>query len=119
MAPRFARSLLVASVAFFGAAFALAPNAPPLPADHLLQHAHPRYLTPAPRGHAPAQGYAHGTPGVDSLTNWNGSYHTVGFDHNGNLRKTWLYNMVGNKPERGGTTTINEPVVPVALDLLI
>jgi hypothetical protein len=118
MAPRFARSLLVASVAFFGAAFALAQNARQLPANHLLLHAHPRFLAPAPRGHAPAQGYAHGTPGIDSLTNWNGSYHAVGFDPNGNLRKTWFYNMVGNKPGRGGTTTINAPVVPVSLDLL-
>jgi len=118
MAPRFARSLLVASVAFFGAAFALAQNARQLPADHLLQHAHPRYLAPAPRGHAPIGGYAHGIPGIDSLTNWNGSYHAVGFDPNGKLKKTWLYNMVGNKPERGGTTTINAPVVPVSLDLL-
>jgi hypothetical protein len=26
--------------------------------------------------------------------------------------------MVGNPPERGGTTNINAPVVPVAVDLL-
>jgi hypothetical protein len=118
MAPLFARFLLLASVAFLGAALAPAQNSHQLPSNHLLLHAHPRYLAPAPRGHAPAQTNAHGTPGVDSLTNWNGSYHAIGFDQNGNLRKTWLYNMVGNKPERGGTTTINAPVVPVALDLL-
>jgi len=72
--------------AFFGAAFALAQNARQLPANHLLLHAHPRFLAPAPRGHAPAQGYAHGIPGIDSLTNWNGSFHAIGFDPNGNLR---------------------------------
>src|SRR5258705_9411790 len=118
MAPRFARSLLVASLVLLGAAFVLAQNVRQLPANHLLLHARPRYLAPAPRGHAPAQGYAHGIPGIDSLTNWNGSYHAIGFDPNGNLRKTWFYNMVGNKPERGGTTTITGPTVPVALDLL-
>ncbi len=83
MIPRFARSLLVASLALFGA-FALAQNARQLPAKHLLLHAHPRFLAPAPRGHSPVQGYAHGIPGIDSLTNWNGSYHTIGFDPNGN-----------------------------------
>src|SRR6266478_67274 len=118
MTPRFPRSLLLASAALFATTFALAQDARQLPANHLLLHAHPRYLKPAPRGHAPAQGFAHGIPGIDSLTNWNGSYHTIGFDPNGNLRKIWYYNMVGNKPERGGTTTINAPVVPVALDLL-
>ena len=46
MTPRFSRSLLVASVAFFGAAFALAQNARQLPAGLLLLHAHPRYLPP-------------------------------------------------------------------------
>jgi hypothetical protein len=117
MTPRFSRSLIVASAALFAAAFALAQDARQLPANHLLLHAHPRYLKPAPRGHS-AAGFGHGIPGIDSLTNWNGSFHAIGFDHNGNLRKTWLYNMVGNKPERGGTTTIHAPVVPVALDLL-
>ena len=118
MIPKIRGSLLVILLALFGATFALAQdNSHQLPADHLLLHAHPRYLAPAPRGHT-LPGLAHGTPGIDSLTNWNGSYHTVGFDHNGKVRRTWFYNMVGNKPERGGTTTINAPVVPVAVDLL-
>jgi hypothetical protein len=117
MTPRFPRSLMLISVVLFAAAFALAQDARQLPANHLLLHAHPRYLAPAPRGHS-APGLAHAIPGIDSLTNWNGSYHTFGFDHSGNPRKTWYYNMVGNKPERGGTTTIHAPVVPVALDLL-
>jgi hypothetical protein len=118
MTPRFVCSLLLASIAVFGATFAIAQKIHQLPAYHLLVHAHPRFLAPAPRGHVSALGLAHGTPGIDSLTNWNGSFHAVGFDDKGKLRKTWLYNMVGNKPERGGTTTIHAPVVPVALDLL-
>ncbi|HYK48556.1 MAG TPA: hypothetical protein VEU94_02440 [Terriglobales bacterium] len=117
MNPRFSRSLVLTSAVLFAAAFSFAQNSRQLPADHLLKHAHPRYLKPAPRGHV-APGLAHGIPGIDSLTNWNGSYHAIGFDHSGNLRKTWYYNMVGNKPERGGTTTIHAPVVPVSLDLL-
>ena len=108
MNPRFSRSLVLTSAVLFAAAFSFAQNSRQLPADHLLKHAHPRYFKPAPRGHV-APGLAHGIPGIDSLTNWNGSYHAIGFDHSGNLRKTRYYNMVGNKPERGGTTTIHAP----------
>jgi hypothetical protein len=117
MNPPFPRSLTLISAVLFASAFALAQDARQLPADHLLLHAHPRYLAPAPRGHS-APGLAHAIPGIDSLTNWNGSYHTFGYDHSGKPRNTWYYNMVGNRPERGGTTTIHAPVVPVALDLL-
>ncbi len=119
MRMRFTLSLFLAWVALFGATLALAQNTRQLPANHLL-NAHPKFLAPAPRGHMGGDGsrLARGIQGIDSLSNWNGSFHTPGFDPNGNKRNQWLYNMVGSKPERGGTTTIAAPVVPVSLDLL-
>jgi hypothetical protein len=73
-----------------------------------------------PHGHTRSshQGNANGIPGIDSLTNWNGSFKTPGFDPNGKYKNNWTYNMVGNPPQMGGTTNINAPVVPVVLQLL-
>jgi len=116
MPTRFTLSLLIAFAVLLGSVVALAQDSRQLSPDHLSK-AHPRFATIAPRGHRnPGDGNA--TPGVDSLSNFNGSYKTTGFDTYGKLRNSWLYNMVGNPPQKGGTTTINAPVVPVALDLL-
>jgi hypothetical protein len=116
MTSRFTLLLLMASATLFGSIVALAQDSQQLPANHLLK-AHPRFIAVPPHGHRnPVE--AAGTPGVDSLSNWNGAYKTPGFDHNGKFRNSWLYNMVGNPPGRGGTTNINAPVVPVAVDLL-
>ena len=38
-------------------------------------------------------------------------------DGDGNPRQFWYYNMVGTRPNQGGTTTYNAPIVPVAVDL--
>jgi hypothetical protein len=108
--------LLLTSATLFGSIVARAQDSHQLPANHLLK-AHPRFIAVPPHGHRDP-GDANGTPGVDSLSNWNGAYRTPGFDPNGKLRESWFYNMVGNPPERGGTTNINAPVVPVAVDLL-
>jgi hypothetical protein len=116
MPTRFTLSLFLACATLFGAIVAVAQDSRQLPANHLSK-AHPRFIAVSPRGHS-NPGYANGTPGVDSLTNWNGSYKAPGYDPNGKPRDTWFYNMVGNPPQRGGTTNINAPVVPVALDLL-
>ena len=116
MQMRFTLSLLLAFAISVGATGAFAQHSHQLPANHLTR-VHPRFIAVAPHGHR-SSGDASGTPGVDSLTNWNGTYKTPGFDPNGKLRNTWFYNMVGNPPERGGTTNINAPIVPVALDLL-
>jgi hypothetical protein len=119
MPTRFALYLFVASATLFGAIVALAQDAHQLPANHLSK-AHPRFVAVPPHGHSTpgVRSDASGIPGIDSLTNWNGTYKIPGFDQNGKLRNTWFYNMVGNPPQHGGTTNINAPVVPVALDLL-
>src|SRR5262249_9717819 len=64
----------------------------------------------------------HGFPlGVDTVTNFTGHFQapgiypvsrTAGVQHN-----IWEYSMVGNPPEKGGTTVFNAPVVPVTMDL--
>ena len=58
-----------------------------------------------------------GIPGIDSLVNFSGDFFTPGFDPNGNPQNHWFFNTVGNRPELGGTTTLDAPVVPVFLDL--
>jgi hypothetical protein len=116
--PRFVLNLFLAAT-LFGAMVALAQDAHQLPANHLSK-THPIYVAVPPHGHGTSgvRTDASGIPGIDSLTNWNGTYKTPGFDGNGKPRNAWIYNMVGNPPQRGGTTYINAPVVPVALDLL-
>jgi hypothetical protein len=116
---RFALCVLLPAVALFGAVVAVAQDSHQLPANH-LSNAHPRFIAVPPHGQSNTGVHsdANGTPGVDSLSNWNGSYKAPGFDGSGNYRDAWLYNMVGNPPHLGGTTYINAPVVPVALDLL-
>ena len=118
MTPRFTRSLLLATVALFGAIFAIAQDTHQLPANYLLLHAHPRFMVVPPHGYAPTGVNSHDIPGVDSLTNWVGSYRTFGYAPNGQQKYVWTYDMVGNPPKRGGTTTIGAPVIPIAMDLL-
>jgi len=58
-----------------------------------------------------------GTQFLDTLPNWNGHFRANGVDQFGGDQVIWYYNMVGNRPELGGTTTINAPVIPVDIDL--
>ena len=58
-----------------------------------------------------------GTPGVDTIANWNGQFFAEGFDPAGNPNQNWVYNMVGTPPGRNVTTVINAPIIPVSLDL--
>ena len=87
----------------------------------------PRGAVPAARG-----GYAHpgpsgtalgqarlqpGIPGIDSVVNFSGDFFAPGFDFFGNPNDHWFYNMIGRPPERGDTTEIDAPIIPVSLDL--
>ena len=91
MAIRITLFFVLAGATLFGTGTASAQNSRQLPADHLTKM-HIRSVTVAPRGHHSA-GDASGIPGIDSLTNWNGTYKTPGFDPNGKLRTTWFYNI--------------------------
>jgi hypothetical protein len=115
---RFVRRLALGTLFLLGSILVVAQDAHQLPPGHLL-NAHPRYLAPAPRGtHGAGAAATSGIPGIDSLTNWNGSFQVLGFSPTGKLQNNWLYNMVGKPPQRGGTTSINAPVVPVVVQLL-
>jgi hypothetical protein len=61
---------------------------------------------------------AQGIPNIDSIPNFSGKYQADGFDLYGVPNKQWVYNIVGNLPQQGGTTTIRVPIVPVSVDLL-
>jgi hypothetical protein len=92
----------------------LAPNEVPL--DTLTHYTLAHSNLPAAKhqnGHI-----AQGIPGIDSIPTFNGKYHADGFDPTGNSNKQWVYNMVGNLPQLGGTTTIRAPIIPVSVDLL-
>src|SRR5690349_42555 len=58
-----------------------------------------------------------GIAGIDSVPNFSGAYSTPGFDPSGKPNSNWLFNTLGRRPDAGGTTTINAPVIPVTLDL--
>jgi len=68
----------------------------------------------------PKNGMAHarfGIPNIDSVPNFNGEFFTPGQDPNGNPENHWYFNMLGNPPQMGGTTTLNAPIIPVSIDL--
>jgi hypothetical protein len=62
--------------------------------------------------------FAPAVPGIDTVVNFQGSFHARGVDFNGNPNSTWPFAMVGNSPSAGGTTTIAAPLIPVAIRLL-
>lgn len=59
-----------------------------------------------------------GLPGIDSLSNFTGTYRAIGLDPVGNLQTQWFYAMVGNPPQAGGVTTFDAPIIPVVVELL-
>lgn len=71
----------------------------------------------APHNHS-SQGSPHdGIPNIDSVVNFSGQFNANGFDFLNNPQKKWDFNMVGNRPEHGGTTVINAPIIAVSVDL--
>lgn len=65
-----------------------------------------------------SHGTPNGIPGIKGISNWNGTFSEPGFDQYGNPNSTWTYNMLGNYPQNGGTTTIDAPIIPVKVELL-
>jgi hypothetical protein len=73
----------------------------------------------APRGHRTPPGKsALSSAGIDSIKNFSGEFHAPGVSPTGAPKKRWLYTIAGSRPEGGGTTTFDAPIVPVSLDLL-
>lgn len=57
-------------------------------------------------------------PGIQSITNFGGSFIAPGFGPTGTPRSNWQFAMVGRNPKLGGTTTVTSPIVPVSINLL-
>ncbi|HEY2498395.1 MAG TPA: hypothetical protein VGK24_15130 [Candidatus Angelobacter sp.] len=70
-----------------------------------------------PPNNAFSQGPPHNPLFFDSILNFSGQFNANGFDSLNNIAKKWDFNMVGNRPEHGGTTVINAPIIPVSIDL--
>jgi len=54
----------------------------------------------------------------DSIRSFNGEYQVSGFGPQGHPHYHWFYTIAGGRPDDGGTTTFDAPIVPVSLDLL-
>ncbi|HWY67396.1 MAG TPA: hypothetical protein VNX88_01965 [Terriglobales bacterium] len=118
IASRFTACLSCAVLIVFAIGTSVAQELDVISNDDFLAGSHPRTAAIAPRGHQNGQAHARfGIFGIDSLANFNGHYFVDGFDSNGNPNNHWYFNTVGNPPQLGGTTLINAPVVPVAVDL--
>ena len=110
--------LLVFVVSALGASVAFGQNRDQVAPT--LSSAHHGFTVFAPRGHATAGSAAHSSPaaGIDSIKTFSGEFRTSGVGPTGNPQRRWLYTIAGGRPELGGTTTFNAPIVPVSLDLL-
>jgi len=116
VAPAAAAVYLAASLGFAGLASAQEPDQ--LSSTANLQTAGTKSAKVPPHGHQNGQAHARfGIPDIDSLINFNGHYFADGFDTDGNAKREWYFNTIGNPPQLGGTTTINAPIVPVIVDL--
>ena len=88
-----------------------------------LSSAHGAFTVFAPRGHreanapnSPAQATA--IQEKDTIQTFSGDFQATGVGPSGKPQRRWFYTMAGNRPEAGGTTVFDAPVVPVSLDLL-
>jgi hypothetical protein len=103
----------------FGGVPLSAQESDQLPPTYLAGMAHPMHANRAGglngKGNIPTP---HGFPlGVDTLVNFTDHFEEQGVFYDGSAHHIWEYSMVGNSPDRGGTTIINAPIVPVTLDL--
>lgn len=86
-----------------------------------LSSAHHGFTVFAPRGHDPAATSSNGrvsATGIDSIKTFSGDFRVPGVGPTGNAQHRWLYTIAGGRPELGGITAFNAPIIPVSLDLL-
>jgi hypothetical protein len=82
-----------------------------------LSSAHRAFSVFAPRGHS-ALLDATGARGIDSIRTFSGEFHAAGVGPTGTPQHKWFYTIAGDRPEGGGRSTFDAPIVPVSLDLL-
>jgi hypothetical protein len=88
-----------------------------------LASVHGAFTVFAPRGHRSGassnlRAQAAALPEIDSIPTFSGEFQAPGVGPSGKPQRRWLYTMAGSRPELGGTTTFDAPIVPVSLDLL-
>jgi hypothetical protein len=86
-----------------------------------LSEAHRGFTVFAPRGHRSvslSSATIANSAGIDSIKTFDGIFRTSGVGPTGGAQHKWLYTMAGSRPELGGTTLFEAPIVPVSLDLL-
>jgi len=85
-----------------------------------LSSAHHGFTVFPPRGHSKpiANGTVNGRSGIDSIETFNGDFRVNGVGPSGSPQHKWLYTIAGSRPDLGGTTVFDAPIVPVSLDLL-
>ena len=114
--------LLIFLFSFFGELAAFAQSKDQIAPT--LSSAHRAFTVFPPRGHRGAGALNSRSGGttspvtVDSLRTFNGDFNAAGVGPSGAPQRKWFYTMAGTRPELGGTTSFNAPLVPVSLDLL-
>ncbi|HZP18501.1 MAG TPA: hypothetical protein VFB00_11075 [Terriglobales bacterium] len=112
------------SVALVFLALALAPYAASAQArDQIaptLTRARRSFTAFAPRNGAAVAGPTQRpvSAASDSVPAFRGEFQAAGVGPSGAPQKRWFYAMAGGRPELGGTTVFDAPIVPVSLDLL-
>jgi hypothetical protein len=101
-------------------AAALAQSTAEVP-PNFLENAQPLHSTVGPHNNTNldfSSQNTSGLPGIDSVVNFVQPFHAPGVDRSGNPQNLWFYAMVGRSPQRGDTTYIPAPIIPVSFDLL-
>jgi hypothetical protein len=85
-----------------------------------LSSAHHGFTVFAPRGHDESSNTSRSvnSGSIDSIKTFSGDFRATGVGPTGVPQHKWLYTIAGGRPEAGGTTEFNAPIVPVSLDLL-
>jgi len=83
-----------------------------------LSSAHRAFSVFAPRGHSALTSALPPSSEYDSIVAFTGGFRATGVGISGAQQRRWEYAMAGNRPELGGTTVFDAPIVPVSLDLL-
>src|SRR5579864_2395779 len=114
-------AFVVAVISATGAAFGQNAGPSKDQVAPTLSSVHGAFTVFAPRGHrggASAFTQALEPSGVDSIPTFSGEFQASGVGPSGKPQRRWLYTMAGRRPEAGGSTVLDAPIVPVSLDLL-